>query len=214
MCAVSRSFTPCRAAQMSDAAVDVIVIGAGFAGLCAALDLIKQGLTVKVLEARCAAVVMHERKHTLTHVANRRSVRLGGRCQTGEYKGEAFDVGGHWISSIQPRVMQLLSERNFKTKDQYDEGRHVMRLRGGHYEYTGNISTISALGDKVAGNAAMIAQLDADMALVPLDDPSKCPKAAEWDSMTLREWQLKTLATPEVSIQLFARVQHSRVRCS
>ena len=59
---------------------DVIVVGAGFAGLRAAQLLRQAGLTVIVLESR---------------------VRIGGRCQTGVFLGEHFDVGGHWIGAHQ-----------------------------------------------------------------------------------------------------------------
>jgi monoamine oxidase len=67
---------------------DCIVIGAGFAGLQAADLLRKAGRKVLVLEAR---------------------VRLGGRCQTGQYGGESFDFGGHWIGAHQPRVRRMIT---------------------------------------------------------------------------------------------------------
>ena len=55
-------------------------------------------------------------------------VRVGGRCQTGTYKGESFDVGGHWIGAHQPRVRKLIESQGLKFKAQYDEGKHVLRL--------------------------------------------------------------------------------------
>ena len=61
--------------------VQVLIIGAGAAGLGAANEAIKQGLSVKVIEARN---------------------RLGGRVDTdnlGEYK---VDLGASWIHGIGP----------------------------------------------------------------------------------------------------------------
>lgn len=66
--------------------VDVIIIGAGAAGLSAAKQAIKQGLTYTVLEA---------------------SHRIGGRAYTEELApGNPFDLGCHWMhsASINPFV--------------------------------------------------------------------------------------------------------------
>lgn len=155
----------------------VIVVGAGYSGLCAAVDLKKQGVKVTVVEAR---------------------VRLGGRCQTGTFEGEAFDVGGHWIGAQQPRVTELLKSRGYELKHQYDEGTHVLRMFGKQYKYSGNISSLASFGDILAESGKLIERFDADMQTIPLDDPTKCPRAAEWDAITLADWQKKNIKSPEV----------------
>ncbi len=58
---------------------DVLVIGAGMAGMTAAKRLQERGFTVKVVEARN---------------------RIGGRMYTDYSTGAAVDMGGAWISSI------------------------------------------------------------------------------------------------------------------
>lgn len=66
--------------------VDVIIIGAGAAGLSAAKEAVKQGMTCTVLEA---------------------SHRIGGRAYTEEFApGMPFDLGCHWMhsASINPFV--------------------------------------------------------------------------------------------------------------
>ena len=63
------------------ATADVIVVGAGLAGLNAARKLVQQGLTVRVLEARD---------------------EVGGRTKTVQINGHAFDVGGQWTGPGQP----------------------------------------------------------------------------------------------------------------
>lgn len=62
---------------------DTIVVGAGFAGLAAARDLAKSGLSVLLLEARN---------------------RIGGRTFTAAYDGDKIELGGTWIHWSQPFV--------------------------------------------------------------------------------------------------------------
>lgn len=66
---------------------DVIVIGAGFAGLAAAKSLSEAGMNIRVLEARS---------------------QVGGRVDsTILNSGERIDIGGTWITSIQSEILRL-----------------------------------------------------------------------------------------------------------
>jgi len=67
---------------------DVIVVGAGFAGLVAARDLSRSGLSVLLLEARN---------------------RIGGRTFTSAYAGQKIELGGTWIHWSQPFVWAELN---------------------------------------------------------------------------------------------------------
>ncbi|MAQ30232.1 hypothetical protein A8B77_08885 [Erythrobacter sp. EhN03] len=62
---------------------DVVVIGGGFCGVTAARELRNRGLKVTLLEARN---------------------RLGGRTFTSEFAGKETDMGGTWVSWLQPHV--------------------------------------------------------------------------------------------------------------
>jgi len=62
---------------------DVVVIGAGFAGVSAARELCHAGLRTLLLEARN---------------------RLGGRTFTARSGDQLFDLGGTWVHSSQPHV--------------------------------------------------------------------------------------------------------------
>ncbi|MSO57653.1 MAG: FAD-dependent oxidoreductase [Thermoleophilia bacterium] len=63
--------------------VDVVVIGAGFAGLVAARELGRAGCTAAVLEARD---------------------RIGGRTWVGPGLGLELELGGGWVHWLQPHV--------------------------------------------------------------------------------------------------------------
>lgn len=63
--------------------VDVVVVGAGFAGLTSARELSRRGHDTVVLEARD---------------------RIGGRTWTDERLGQRLEMGGTWIHWTQPHV--------------------------------------------------------------------------------------------------------------
>jgi glycine/D-amino acid oxidase-like deaminating enzyme len=62
---------------------DVIVVGAGFAGVTAARELSTRGRRVLVLEARD---------------------RIGGRTWTDSFAGKSVEMGGTWVHWLQPHV--------------------------------------------------------------------------------------------------------------
>ncbi len=92
-------------------AVDVVVIGAGFAGLCAARDLAAGGASVLVLEAR---------------------ERLGGRTFTREFAGSAekVELGGSWFAPEHDKARKELERYGLEIR-RYDLPRCVRwRTRG------------------------------------------------------------------------------------
>ncbi len=74
------------AATRSDDSYDVIVVGAGLAGLTAAHELHKDGQRVVVLEAQS---------------------RVGGRIHTIDFAGGHIDLGAAWI-----RTLSVVEKRN------------------------------------------------------------------------------------------------------
>ncbi len=73
---------------------DVVIIGAGFAGVTAARELSHRGLTVVVLEARD---------------------RVGGRTWTSPALGHDLELGGTWVHWIQPHVWAELTRYGLAT---------------------------------------------------------------------------------------------------
>ncbi|HAS12996.1 MAG TPA: hypothetical protein DCS55_21185, partial [Acidimicrobiaceae bacterium] len=90
---------------MTDQRVDVVVVGAGFAGLTAARELTSAGRSVVVLEARD---------------------RVGGRTCTEEHLGTWIDLGGQWIGPGQDRIEALVDELGFRTYPQTEAGDDVI----------------------------------------------------------------------------------------
>ena len=66
--------------------VPVVIVGAGPAGLTAALELARAGVPVVVVEA---------------------DSRVGGLSQTVDYRGYRFDIGGHRFFTKVPAVREL-----------------------------------------------------------------------------------------------------------
>ena len=99
--------------------VDVCVVGAGFAGLTAALRLKQAGLSVAVLEARD---------------------RVGGRTFTVTARRRVVDrQGGAWVGPTQDRIYALMNEFGVKTFKQYTDGDAMMVVDGKQYRYGGTI---------------------------------------------------------------------------
>ena len=83
---------------------DVVIVGAGPAGLTAARDLKKAGLSVAVLEARD---------------------RVGGRTWTDTIDGAMLEIGGQWVSPDQTALIGLLNELGLDTYPRYRDGDSV-----------------------------------------------------------------------------------------
>lgn len=151
---------------------DIIVIGAGFAGLKAAQDLAAMGRSVILLEAKD---------------------RVGGRVKRAEVGGRVADVGGQWVGAGHTELMGEATRRGIGTYKQYETGRTVMQLLGKVVHFTGQVPKMNPL--------ALIALLrlqrrwERDMKTIPAEAPWAAPKAAEWDALTLESWIVKNVRT-------------------
>src|ERR1700753_3346137 len=85
-----------------------MVVGAGVAGLVAAVCLREAGFDVAVLEARD---------------------RVGGRTVNREIPGsggQVIEMGGQWIGPTQARAHALVGELGLRLYPTYDQGRHTV----------------------------------------------------------------------------------------
>jgi monoamine oxidase len=157
---------------MTDSA-DVLVVGAGLAGLTAARDLVAAGRSVLVLEARD---------------------RVGGRTVNQEIgDGKIVEMGGQWAGPTQDRVLALAAELEVGTFPTYDKGKKVLHFNGKRGLYSGTIPRLSPLVLADIGLAQ--ARLEALAKRVPTDAPWTARFAGRLDSQTFETWSRRHTLT-------------------
>ncbi|WP_434809901.1 flavin monoamine oxidase family protein [Microbacterium sp. bgisy189] len=151
---------------MNTIARDVVVIGAGAAGLTAANELKKAGLSVVVLEARD---------------------RVGGRLWTDVVDGAMLEVGGQWVSPDQDALKETLAELGLETYSRYREGESVYIGRDGELtRFTGEIFPVAPETEREI--VRLIEVLDALVAQVDPDQPWEHPDAEALDRISFEAW--------------------------
>ncbi len=164
---------------------DVVVVGAGLAGLTAARELIVAGLTVIVLEARD---------------------RVGGRTYTVSLPDGTFvDQGAQWVGPNQHRLLALAEELEVKTFNTYDAGNNIEHYQGQHFVYAGAISMRDPA--VTMETVELLLELNLLAQEVPLDAPWTAEKAAEWDAQTVGSWSKANIASEDVRTWLTLVVQ-------
>jgi monoamine oxidase len=151
---------------------DVIIIGAGVAGLTTARALTRAGASVLVLEARD---------------------RVGGRTLTQSVGGERVDLGGQWVGPHQRHALRMVDELGLKRFAQFHHGTKVLDLRGGRRTYRGQVPSLPLLS--LLDLQRTIWRLDGLARRVPLERPHAAPKAAEWDALSLEDWKQRHVPT-------------------
>jgi monoamine oxidase len=150
--------------------MDVVIIGAGFAGLTAGWDLQKAGCgSFAVLEARG---------------------RVGGRvCNLDLGAGVISEGGGEWLSPGQPALADLARELEIETFDTYDQGRPVY-LKGGEAVADGTRHNLKG------GSADLAANLKALARDVRSEAPWEAADAEALDRRTLADFVDEQRLTP------------------
>ncbi|WP_353113798.1 NAD(P)/FAD-dependent oxidoreductase [Microbacterium sp.] len=151
---------------MTDITRDVLIVGAGAAGLTAANELRKAGLSVAVLEARD---------------------RVGGRLWTDDVDGAMLEIGGQWVSPDQQALIDTIAELGLETFSRYREGDSVyVGADGVAKRFTGEMFPVSAATESAI--AEITERLDAMVAEIDPDRPWAHPRAEEWDSVSWDAW--------------------------
>ncbi len=162
---------PALGASGSQRTADVVVVGAGFAGLTAALRLHQKGHSVIVVEARN---------------------RVGGRALNHPIGGgEISERGATFVGPTQNHILSLAKQFKVTKFPTFDHGDNV------YVNSTGQRSTYSDTG--VTGSAPpdpailgdliqTIVRLDQMSTEVPVDAPWKASSASDWDRQTLDTW--------------------------
>jgi len=161
---------------MNTREADVVVVGAGLAGLVASRDVQASGRSALVVEARD---------------------RVGGRLLNEPlgpaHPGKVVEVGGQWVGPTQHRLLALARDVGVQTFATHNEGENVIEWRGELKRYRGPIPRINP--------AVLLDVLQTQKRLerlartVPLDAPWEAPRARELDSQTFHTWLARTART-------------------
>jgi monoamine oxidase len=153
---------------------DVIVVGAGLAGLTATRELKEAGWTVQLLEARD---------------------RVGGRLKGYDLgNGKAADLGGEYFGDKSTAIAETAASVGVSGFRTYDEGERLTFLNGRRYGYTGLFpwrmgpATLADFGQAVL-------KIERMARTVPPESPWNAPNAEKLDSQTFWSWIQRNVAT-------------------
>lgn len=143
--------------------VDVVVVGAGIAGLVAARQVANKGRSVLLVEARR---------------------RVGGRVLNHRLDaGGVIEAGGAFVGPTQDHILALARNLKVPTFLEYNTGNSVyISSTTGRQEYQGTVPPDPTI---LADAAVLLTLIDRYAAEIPVDAPWTHPRAAEWDAMTL-----------------------------
>lgn len=160
--------------------VDVVVVGAGFAGLTAARDLVRRGHRVTVLEGRD---------------------RVGGRSYTATVAGVPVDLGATFVGPTQDAVVALADELGCVTTPTYCNGQNLIRWHGKVRSYRSTIPRLSII--ELLDVSRIQWRFERLARTVPRDRPWTAPNAEKLDAQTLESW-LRSVHASASTRQLMA----------
>lgn len=163
----------------------VVVVGAGYAGLAAALELYDAGVDVMVLEA---------------------DARVGGRTLSRpDEAGVVIDHGGQWVGPTQHHFLDLVERFGIETFPTYLEGANIERWTDGsqrHFKIAGPDD-----GPGMREYLAAMEAIDALAATVNLEEPWATPGAEALDSETVHSYLERTVPHPDARLRMALAVQ-------
>jgi monoamine oxidase len=167
---------------------DVVVVGAGLAGLTAARLIQKAGHSVVVLEARD---------------------RVGGRLLNHSIgDGKIAEAGGEYVGPTQDHILALAKEMGVSTFPAYDNGDNVYYANGIRRTYSDTGPLGTAPPDPLAADvAAVVEELDLMAGQVDPTKPWAASNAASWDAQTLQQWLDTHAVTPNTKALAAAALQ-------
>jgi monoamine oxidase len=150
--------------------VDVVVVGAGLAGLTTARELVSAGRSVVVLEA---------------------SGRVGGRTLNHDLGGgQVVEVGGQFVGPTQNRILALADDVGVKPYTAYGTGptAYIKDGQVTRYDANGPLGDIPPDPAVLPDLAQVVTRLDDMSRSVPTDAPWTAPDATNLDAQTVASW--------------------------
>ncbi len=157
--------------ESSHGVADVVVAGAGLAGLCVARELQRHGHDVLVLEA---------------------ADRIGGRLERRRTAGADLDVGGAYIGRRHTAVRELAARHDVPLRETDAPGAGLFDFGGRTVRTDGSLAPYSALAlgtalDRVEELAERISP----------HHPGLSPDAARLDSLSVSDWAREEFDHPD-----------------
>jgi len=163
---------------------DVVVVGAGLSGLCAARRLSRRGASVQVLEARD---------------------RVGGRTWSQDLGRGRFDVGGQWIGPGQNRVAALAKELGLETFRTHTRGKKVLEVDGKVSTYKSSIPSLSLVS--LIQMQGALSYVDRVRKRVEPTAPLAGDRADQLDSETLETWRRRFMKSDTINAVMDAAIR-------
>ncbi|PRW57779.1 Amine oxidase [flavin-containing] [Chlorella sorokiniana] len=194
-----------HASQPERTAWDVIVVGGGVAGLTAARNLLRQGHSVLLLEAR-SVLGGRANRTAVAHAGGRPVPCTAAECQGGLVDGKWwYDQGGQWVGPSQERFLAMAKEYGVrKYESTHIQGRSKVYMRGSGQgpatilppEFVNGLPIpeeflASLSADELANleaEEALTAKLYEVAATVNVSHPWLTPGAEQLDSITFSSW--------------------------
>jgi monoamine oxidase len=149
---------------------DVVVVGAGLAGLTAARTIARAGRSVVVLEAR---------------------ERVGGRTWNRPVTGGSYvDAGAEFVGPTQDRIKALAQAVGVETFPTYNTGSNVYWKDGTRQTYAATGPTGVAPPDPayLPDLLQIVQRLNTMAEQINVEAPWEASEAVEWDSQTFYSW--------------------------